>query len=239
MQKFFTVLMTIIGFLAISFISATPAQAGESPNITICHRVGPTHHIPERPAPPKNYTSITVSKTAIVNGKSEHVTDDPSDIIPPFDYGDPVQTFPGQSWTPENQAIYYNGCTKPNTIVSPAAPTFTQATCTIKNGLLTANDQPEGVELVQEPTLTNGVWSVVYKPAAGFVFPEGTSGTFTYEVIAPGPTDPLWDAEAGECRIANTGIGSISSTAVLGGGIALGVGMLALAATTLMKRREA
>ena len=42
----------------------------------------------------------------------------PEDIIPPYDYIDEngsQQTFPGQNWTPENQAIWQNGC-------SPVAP---------------------------------------------------------------------------------------------------------------------
>ncbi len=52
--------------------------------------------------------------------------DHPNDIIPPYDYVDPngnPQTFPGRNWTPENQAIWQNGC-RPVTPPDPLTPTL-------------------------------------------------------------------------------------------------------------------
>lgn len=240
MKKFFSSTLSLLLLLIGSVIFASPAQAGDSPNIVICHRTGPTHGIPERPLP-RFYSSPTVSKTAIVNGKSEHATD-ATDIIPPFEYSEtkdgPLLTYPGKNWDAEGQAIYNNGCVVPRKNAVPVAPVFDQATCMLKNGLLTASEQGEGVELVQAPTLINGVWSVVYKPASGYTFPEGTSGTYAFEVTPPGPTDPNWDAEAGECRIANTGATGFSNTALMLGGGGVGLAAILLFVSSLMKRRE-
>lgn len=194
---------------------------------------------PERPA--EHYSNPPVSKTAIVNGKSEHATD-PQDIIPPFEYSEtndgPVLTYPGKNWDERGQAIYNNGCAVPKKNAEIISPVFEQATCMNKSGSLLPAVQGEGVTTAQAPTLNDGVWSVVYAPAEGYSFPEGMQSTFAFEVVAPGPSDPNWDAEAGECRIANTGIASINtSTLVIAGGLIF-AGMIFLGLTNFIGRRR-
>ena len=53
--------------------------------------------------------------------------DHPNDIIPPYDYEDEdgtVQTFAGKNWSPENQAIWQNGCKPVLPSLDPLTPTL-------------------------------------------------------------------------------------------------------------------
>ena len=58
-----------------------------------------------------NYTNLTLSVQGVLSGHMGHQCG--RDIIPPFDYDDPIQHFAGQNWDAEGQAIWENDCIVP------------------------------------------------------------------------------------------------------------------------------
>jgi uncharacterized repeat protein (TIGR01451 family) len=92
-------------------IGARTLGAQDEKKVTICHATGSEGNpfVEQSPAIGNNGD--------LQGGHLSH----PDDIIPPYDYvdanGNP-QTFPGQNWTPEGQAIWQNGCRRP----APPAP---------------------------------------------------------------------------------------------------------------------
>ena len=77
----------------------TPTPSNEV-IIRICHATGQED----------NYQSISPDKNGIINGHVGASHQDGRDIIPPFDYGEPVQHFAGQNWDAAGQAIWNNNC---------------------------------------------------------------------------------------------------------------------------------
>jgi hypothetical protein len=108
------------------------AVAGAEPSaVTLCHATGATTN---------PYIVITVAPNAInqlLFGKNGHTTHtgplfDPEggknqpawgDIIPPFEWNDPVQQYPGLNWDADGIAIWENNCRIPNT--PPTTPVET------------------------------------------------------------------------------------------------------------------
>ena len=95
-------------------IGAHRLRAQDEKKVTICHATGSESNpfVEQSPAIGNNGD--------LQGGHLGH----PNDIIPPYDYvdadGNP-QTFPGQNWSPENQAILQNGC-RPVTPADPLTP---------------------------------------------------------------------------------------------------------------------
>lgn len=234
MKKFYSILaslgLSLMTLVGISFVSAPAANAGDSPNIQICHATSSE----------KNpYNPVTISKTAIVTGKGDqgHGSQHDGDIIPPFTYGDPLKTYPGKNWTPENQAIYNNSCNIPLKVATPLAPTYTPGTCINPNGTVNLSDQPVGVTLNSGPILDGNIWKVSYVPTEGYKFANETSGIFAFTVVGPDSSDPNWDVEAGACKLPNMGAGISSEALMIGGGL-IGAGMLFLAVSLFTRRRQ-
>lgn len=222
MKRILALFLTM-GMVLLGLIVASPAQAGETPNIGICHATGSD----------KNpYTSISVSKTAIVKGKGhgQHA----GDIIPPFTYqlekDGPIQQYPGLNW---NDELYSNNCIGN---VEPTPPGYDPGTCLVPTGVVKLAEQPKGIVLTNGPTLNGSNWQVTYAPLEGYRFASGEhQKVFTTQVTPPGPSDPNWDHEAGECKLPNMGAGTITTFAAIGG-IILALGLVVVFLSR--KRRE-
>jgi hypothetical protein len=226
--------MTLMALVSLAVLSAPAANAGDSPNIQICHATS---------AEKNPYNPVTVSKTALVTGKGDngHGREHEKDIIPPFTYGDPIQTYPGKNWTTENQAIYKNSCSIPLKVVTPVAPTYAAGTCINKDGTVTLADQPTGVRLNFGPKLSGeglgAAWTVSYVAEEGYTLSSELAGIFTIPVVGPDSSDPNWDAEAGQCKLPNMGAGISSNALILGGGF-IGAGLLFLTISLIFTRRR-
>ena len=70
-----------------------------SDNVRICHATGNG-----------DYQEISPNAQGVINGHVGASHQAGEDIIPPFDYGDPIEHFPGQNWDTAGQAIYNNNC---------------------------------------------------------------------------------------------------------------------------------
>lgn len=223
--------MMLMSMVAVSFAMAPAANAGDSPNIQICHATGSE----------KNpYTTNTISKTAVVKGTGHGGHD--GDIIPPFEYaekkGDPLITYPGKNWTTENEALYLNSCVKPLTVVAPVPPTYTPGTCLNPAGTVNLPTQPAGVVLNSEPKLDGNIWKLSYAPAEGYKFATETSGIFAFTVVGPNSSDPNWDAETGGCGLPEVGAGALETFfPYIGGAFALG--LLLILGNVISRRRNA
>ena len=233
--KVVTLGMTLMALAAISFTIAPAANAGDSPNIQICHATSSTTN---------PYEPVTISKTAVVK-KAGHGAHS-GDIIPSFTYaekkGDPLITYPGQNWTTENQALYTNSCVKPLTVVTPIAPTYTPGTCVNPTGTVTLNDQPTGVRLAFGPKLTGealgAAWTVSYVAEEGYKLSSEAAGVFTIPVVGPNSSDPNWDAATNGCGLPEVGAGSIEAFyPYIGGAFALG--LLLILGNAIPRRRNA
>lgn len=214
MKRILALFLTM-GMVLLGLIMASPAQAGDSPNIGICHATGSD----------KNpYTSISVSKTAIVKGKGhdQHA----GDIIPPFTYKEkkdgPLLSYPGKNW---NDELYSNGCVGN---VEPTAPGYEPGTCLIPNGTVNLAEQPKGIVLTSGPVLNGSNWQVTYAPLEGYRFATGEhQKVYTSQVIPPNSDDPNWDHEAGECKLPEMGAGTVTTLAGIGA-VILALGLVAV-----------
>lgn len=109
-------LFLIVGFLTLASLTTNAYYASQATvvnsqfstgdlsdqndKIKICHFTGPNG----------DYESITIDKYGAIDGHVGPSHQDGRDIIPPFDYGNPIQHFLGQNWGTEGQAIYDNDC---------------------------------------------------------------------------------------------------------------------------------
>ena len=80
--------------------SPTPSV---SDTIRICHATGQEGH----------YQSISPNANGVINGHVGVSHQEGRDIIPPFDYGNPIEHFLGQNWDTFGQAIWNNDCETP------------------------------------------------------------------------------------------------------------------------------
>jgi len=124
--------------MVLSAAGGSPIAGADPASITLCHGTAAASH---------PYVVITVAPNSIKNkifGQNGHATHvglpfDPNggqhqtawgDIIPPFDYGNPVKHFPGLNWDATGQAIFNAGCTvvAPPTSTPPTTPVTTPTT---------------------------------------------------------------------------------------------------------------
>lgn len=220
----------VIALAALS-LTATPAQASETKTQTICHYDN---------GQGGKYTQQTVAKASITKaGHGDHA----ADIIAPFtwdDGGNDYGTYPGLNWTTANQALWANGCNPANAPLAPVLPTQPQATCLRTDGDLVIPEQVAGVTVTSKVTSAGYVLTYT-KPADTiyntYVWADGFTGTATILPLPVLTTDPLWDAAHGICRMPDTG-GGISNAALMLGGGALGLGMIAVAGASMINRRK-
>jgi Domain of unknown function DUF11 len=82
--------------------SSAPPRVRSDQRVVICHGTGNG-----------KWVRLAPSVDGVLNGHAGH----PDDIIPPFDYtlaNGTTGSFPGLNWDAEGQAIYENGCVRPN-----------------------------------------------------------------------------------------------------------------------------
>ena len=237
------VLATLMGVVAFSFITIAPAQASDPGKVTICHATGNDN----------KYVSIAVSKNSIVkNDGSEggHGTHS-DDIIPPFSYnngGNDHGMYAGKNWVSDavGNPFIANNCTSTGTILTPNLAIATvQATCTNTTaaGLVKVPSQPANIT-AGEPVSGAGVWTITFTKAADttynvYSWVTSFTGTQTVHVIAAGPGDIYWDDAKGACNLPDTGLnGGISNTALITGGLAIGLGLVFMTLGQIRNKRS-
>ena len=149
------------------------AALRDSQHITICHGTGDG-----------GWNQISPDDDGVVNGHADH----PTDIIPPFDYEDhgQVHHYPGKHWDASGQAIWNNGCEKPEP--PPTCPENASVTATDSGGAaqeqFTSPDSvyARGLNMPSNTTLSFTVSGEDGSVASGNV-PSG-NGSFT---------SPVWD----------------------------------------------
>jgi hypothetical protein len=237
LKKFFaSLLIAIMAALSLTLI-ASPAQASVPDKIGYCQADNGT----------KGFKQIVAAKDSIITkeGVLKQSGVNENDIIPPFEYdfgGNYHGSFVGLNWTAENQIFYANSCSASTNVLTPPVPTFTEPTCANLTGTVNLTNSDRRIT-VDGPTLTNKTWTVVFDKIAdtqhnAYIWTPGAVLNYTFPVADP-ITDPLWDAEKGICRMPDTGAGGISNTALMFGGIALGLGLVATAVAPMIRKRNA
>lgn len=238
MKKFFaSFLAVLIAAFSLTLI-ATPAQAGVSTNITYCQADNGI----------KGFNQITADPKSIItkDGKLKQSGVNADDIIPPFDYnfgGNDYGTFEGWNWTTtENQTLWKNQCKPSHSVLTPVIPLDLQATCVNSTPALTIPEQPAGVTV--SSVFVDGQYEVLFGLIPNtahntYGFPEGFVNPVIVNIIPAGPGDQYWDVEKGACNLPDTGAGGISSSALMFGGIALGLGLVATAFAPMIRKRNA
>lgn len=241
MKKLFASALSLALLLIGTVFFASPAQASETgKNITLCQAQGNG-----------GYHLISPSKRSLINGNGSVSGINANDIVPPFTWnfgGNNHGSFPGQNWIPgTSETFFANGCNPNSNDLTPNLPAATvQATCMdpIAAGIISTPEQPSGVN-VSAPVLGDNGWTFTFSKTAvdtvyeTYKWAAGVTETFTVRVLPPLTTDPFWDAEKGECNLPDTGAGGISETALILGGGAIGLGLLAfgiLSATGARRR---
>ncbi|QFG12911.1 hypothetical protein PBI_MIMI_189 [Arthrobacter phage Mimi] len=241
---------TVIAFALLMIATvffASPAQASDiDKKSPVCQATGNgTYHL------------ISVNENSLVNGNGSISGINANDVVPPFDFnfgGSNYGHFAGHNWPSEDIGkAFMAGCAGKTTEVTPtlASPTV-QATCVnVQGEKPVAPAQTDPNVTAGEAVFSNGVWTIEYsKPEnithntpitfESFVWAAMRpvfNGVQTITVLPAGPGDELWDVKTGSCRTPDTG-GGISNTALMFGGIAIGLGMVFLGITSIMKRRE-
>jgi uncharacterized repeat protein (TIGR01451 family) len=108
-------LCALAAFPAVTIGAHARASENEK-KVDICHATGSDNN-------PYVANSPSIENNGDLQGG--HLNH-PNDIIPPYDYVDSdgsLQTFPGRNWSPENQAIWQNGC-RPVVRPEPLIPTL-------------------------------------------------------------------------------------------------------------------
>lgn len=77
--------------------------------VTLCHATSSDSN---------PWVELTLPPAGVLNGHAGASHQDGRDIIPPFEYGD-GESFPGQNWDEDGQAIFENGCAEPEVPVDP------------------------------------------------------------------------------------------------------------------------
>ncbi|MGI9197459.1 MAG: hypothetical protein ACR2KE_08350 [Candidatus Nanopelagicales bacterium] len=145
--------------------SPTPTDT-QSRTVTICHATSSSSN-------PYNVNTVSVYG---LDGHGDH----PNDIIPPIE--DPA--YPGQNWTPENEAILTNGCQTPT--MSPT-PTVTVTQTVTATATSTATHTATAT-VTETATQTATATQTVPGPTSTVVIPGPTS---TIVIPIPGPTQTV------------------------------------------------
>lgn len=246
--------LTILAAIGLSFIAATPAQAGNIDHkIEICHANEGS----------KGYTNPTVDYDSIVNLKDGTVVknghavhQDGRDIIPAFNWIDNGVRYYFDGQNLDKADLLANGCVEPAVpgVVTPVPPTYTPATCLDPK----AKDNPfgtvnvpaelgEGIKSASTPTLNadNTVWNVTYtlkdsNEEFTYAWPANETGVYNFTVV-PLSADKNWVVDSktgvGSCELPDTGA---AQDILLYGGIGAGVlliGATLMGANKLARRR--
>lgn len=228
------VVLTVMAFIGLSFVTVLPAQASETSKQAICSATA---------SETNPFVQHTVAKEAIVKGGQGNSGVNAGDIIPPFDYnfgGKDYGTYAGQNWTDENKALWANGCNPTNVVLTPVIPAAPIQTCANPNPTLTIPAQPAGINVTSAAD-DKGNYSVAYELPANTVY---KNFSFVKDFVNPvliatidnRPLDALWDATKNACNMPDTGAGSIKSEHILYGGILIFAGLVFY---TLAARRKA
>lgn len=242
-----TAVLTLMGLVALSFASIVPANASiDLTNVTICHY---------NEGQGGRYNQIRVSEHSIVKktdaflGHGKHE----KDIIPPFDYnfgGSDYGNYPGQNWTPENEALWKHGnlemtgCAPFGNPLTPVVPLSPQATCVQQFPPLAETVQPAGVTYTAELDKKKAEYIVTFsKPVDTayntYFFAEGVVNPVKVAILPVSPEDEFWDATKGECHLPDTGLFGLSTEATIAGGGLLALGLLFVVGNAVVKRRTA
>jgi hypothetical protein len=237
------IVLTVMAFIGLCFVTVLPAQASEPKTIGICHYdEGGKGELGK-------YTFQVVSKASIlkVSGETGGHGDHEEDIIPPFSLNDGGANggeYPGRNWTPENQSLYGNGsgCAPTNNILTPVLPVAPIQTCANPNPTFTVPAQPAGITATSAAD-DKGNYTVSYQLPANtvyntYAFPEGFVNPVTVSTVDNRPLDEFWDATKGECNLPNMGAGSIKSEHILWAGGLIFAGLL-LTTVARIGRRNA
>ena len=204
MKKMFTFLMLLIfGVSALAF--AAPASASETKKEVICKATA---------SETNPFNKILVARDSIINGGHGENGIGINDIIPPFSYnfdGGPEEQYPGQNWTPENQALWQNDCSPSPITLTPVLPAQPIATCLNQNPALTIPTQPAGIN-VSSTSDDKGNFTVLFElpkntPHNTYLLPEGFVNPITISTLDNRSTDDLWDPVTKTCVMPDTGAG--------------------------------
>jgi len=226
--------LTLMGFAALSFASMAPASASEVTNkVTYCQATGNGSFHP-----------ITAAENSVIDkdGKLQQGGVNANDIIPPFDYnfgGNDHGTFAGQNWSTENQTLWRNGCNPTNVVLTPVLPIAPIQTCADPTPTFTVPAQPSGINVTSAAD-DKGSYTVAYELPANTVhntysFIAGFVNPVIIATIDNRPLDAMWDAAKGACNMPDTGAG-IKSEHVLWAGGLIFAGLVLL---TVSRRRNA
>jgi len=156
-----TVLLSVLGFIGLSFATIVPASAGND-KVSICHA---------NESESGNGTGFVykeVSRDGTANGHAGESHQNGDDIIPIFDYIEEVDgvntrlTFPGQNTTKTEAEFSAADCPsdspEPETVTAtPVPPTYVPATCESPElpygQLVVPADLGVGVASTSEPVL--------------------------------------------------------------------------------------
>jgi hypothetical protein len=230
------ILAGILGFSGVIFFSSA-ANASETKKEAICTATA---------SDVNPYNQVLVARDSIINGGHGQNGVNEGDIIPPFDYnfdGGPVEHYPGQNWTPENQILWTNGCNPSPIVLTPVVPVPPIATCSNPNPTLTIPAQPNGIN-VSSTADDKGNFTIAFElpkntPHTRYVFPEGFVNPVNISTIDNRQSDPLWDPAKGECVMPETGAGqSIAWWMVPAAGALFAFAAILFTFNTIMTRRK-
>jgi hypothetical protein len=254
-----TLILTLMGLVALSFASIVPASADmDLVNTNICHYT---------PGGGGKYEQILVSKHSIVkktNHFGGHGQDNGThdkDIIPPFPYnfgGEDHGTYsydgvnPGKNWTPENEALWGHGtgtlekpgptgCEPFGNPLTPNVPLSPQATCVQQFPPLAETAQPAGVTYTAELDKKTAEYTVTFAIPADTTYQtywltDGFKKPITVPILPAGPSDIYWDDTKGACNLPDTGLFGLSTEATIGGGALLALGLLFVIGNAVTRR---
>lgn len=226
----------LLGLLAVGFMGA-PANASKPlpTDITYCQAQGNG-----------GYHPVTANVRSLVDNKG-HLKQggiNQNDLVGPFDWdfgGDDYGTFAGSAgWNgAESLNFISRGCVPADTrkLATPPTPIYTPGTCEHPEGTFT-NETAVGSAQTYKKIIGDlaPAWAISYTPADGYKFAEGATTSYTFPVVGPSATDPLFDTAKGICRMPDTGAGKVNSEHILYAGILIFAGLLL---TTVARRRKA
>jgi len=236
-----TVLLSVLGFIGLSFATIVPASAAIPEFISYCQATSSATN-------PYVYIKNAPLK-ALINddGTFKQGGINANDIVPAFSWdfgGDSHGEFAGQNWTLgiDSNFIDVSKCSAGLNELTPPVPTFEPATCANLTGTVSHNNTDARIT-VAGPTLTGNTWTVSYDKITDtryntYTFVEDAVLTYTFDVLEP-VNDPLWDSELKACRMPDTGLFGLSDEATFLGGGLLALGVLFVLGNAATRRRTA